>query len=372
MSQNDLVISNQSFPSFRTDLNSALQAIYTSHSGTSTPSGASAGTIWLDTTSATTPTLKYYDGTDNISLATIDHVGNTVNWLDSTVSITGLSTTATATVLTLTDSASTSTVNLIIDNQKEIRFSETTANGVNYVGFKAPASLSADKIWILPSADGSAGQFLKTDGAGNLSFSSDLPTTSFTGATVETSIADSDLVLIYDDSATAVRKMTKANLVAGIGASAGQVIQVVQTVKTDTFTHSSTTFTDVTGLSVSITPASASNTILVMVDLQGSGGHENSHLLARLLRGSTVIYAGDTSSNRTSGFYTAIGSNLTSSESGSGTFLDSPNTTSATTYKIQIRADSTTAVYINRTYSDTDSGTYLRGASSITVMEIAA
>jgi len=59
--------------------------------------------------------------------------------------------------------------------------------------------------------------FLKTDGAGNLSFSSDLPTTSFTGATVETSIADADLVLIYDDSATAVRKMTKANLVAGIG-----------------------------------------------------------------------------------------------------------------------------------------------------------
>ena len=153
---------------------------------------------------------------------------------------------------------------------------------------------------------------------------------------------------------------------------AGKVLQVVQTVKTDTFTHSSTTFTDVTGLSVSITPASASNKILVMVDLQGSGGHENSHLLARLLRDSTVIYAGDTSSNRTSGFYTAIGSNLASSESGSGTFLDSPNTTSATTYKIQIRADSTTAVYINRTYSDTDSGTYLRGASSITVMEIAA
>ena len=59
--------------------------------------------------------------------------------------------------------------------------------------------------------------FLKTDGAGNLSFSSDLPTTSFTGATAETSIANSDLVLIYDDSATAVRKMTRTNFVAGIG-----------------------------------------------------------------------------------------------------------------------------------------------------------
>ena len=170
MSQNDLVIANQSFPSFRTDLNSALQAIFTTHSGTSLPSGASAGTIWLDTTSATTPTLKYYDGTDNISLATIDHVGNTVNWLDSTVSITGLSTTATATVLTLSDSASTSTVNLIIDNQKEIRFRETTANGTNYVALKAPASLSADLTFTLPTADGTNGQVLSTNGSGVLSF----------------------------------------------------------------------------------------------------------------------------------------------------------------------------------------------------------
>jgi hypothetical protein len=170
MSQNDLVIANQSFPSFRTDLNSALQAIFTTHSGTSLPSGASAGTIWLDTTSATTPTLKYYDGTDNISLATIDHVGNTVNWLDSTVSITGLTTTATATVLTLSDSATTSTVNLIIDNDKEIRFREATANGTNYVSLSAPASLSADVTFTLPSADGTVGQVLTTNGSGVLSF----------------------------------------------------------------------------------------------------------------------------------------------------------------------------------------------------------
>jgi hypothetical protein len=170
MAQNDLVIANQSFPSFRTDLNSALQAINTSQSGTSRPSGAVSGTIWLDTTSATTPTLKYYDGADDISLATLDHSANTVNWLDSTVSITGLSTTATGTVLTLTDSATTSTVNLIIDNQKEIRFRETTANGTNYVALKAPASVSADLTFTLPSADGTVGQFLKTDGSGALSF----------------------------------------------------------------------------------------------------------------------------------------------------------------------------------------------------------
>ena len=86
MSQHDYNIANQSFPSFRTDLNNVLSAINTSNSGTSRPSGAVAGTIWLDTTSATTPTLKYYDGADDISLATLDHSANTVNWLDNSVS----------------------------------------------------------------------------------------------------------------------------------------------------------------------------------------------------------------------------------------------------------------------------------------------
>jgi hypothetical protein len=86
MAQHDYNIANQSFPSFRTDLNNVLSAINTSNSGTSRPSGAVVGTIWLDTTSATTPTLKYYDGADDISLATLDHSANTVNWLDNSVS----------------------------------------------------------------------------------------------------------------------------------------------------------------------------------------------------------------------------------------------------------------------------------------------
>jgi len=170
MAQHDYNIANQGFPAFRTDLNNALSAIQTTNSGTSRPTGAVAGQLWLDTTSPTTPTLKYYDGADDISLATIDHSANTVNWLDSTVSITGLSTTATGTVLTLSDSVNTTTVNLIIDNQKEIRFRETTANGTNYVALKAPASLSADLTFTLPATDGTNGQVLTTNGSGVLSF----------------------------------------------------------------------------------------------------------------------------------------------------------------------------------------------------------
>ena len=85
MAQHDMNIANQGFPATRSDKNNALSAINSTHSGSSTPSGAVAGTIWLDTTNATNPTLKFYDGSDNISLATIDYSANTVNWLDSSV-----------------------------------------------------------------------------------------------------------------------------------------------------------------------------------------------------------------------------------------------------------------------------------------------
>ena len=171
MAQHDYIISNATFPATRTDINNALSAIQTTNSGTSLPTGAVAGQIWLDTTGTPTAnTLKFYDGTDSISLATINYTANTVDWLDSSITITGLSTTATATVLTLSDSANTTTVNLIIDNQKEIRFRETTANGTNYVALKAPASLSADLTFTLPTADGTSGQALVTNGSGVLSF----------------------------------------------------------------------------------------------------------------------------------------------------------------------------------------------------------
>jgi hypothetical protein len=86
MSQaNDFTISNASFPDVRTDLNTVFAAINTMNSGTSRPSSAVAGTMWLDTTSASSPTIKFFDGTDDISFATIDYSANTVNFLDSTV-----------------------------------------------------------------------------------------------------------------------------------------------------------------------------------------------------------------------------------------------------------------------------------------------
>ena len=400
MAQNDLVIANQSFPSFRTDLNSALQAINTSQSGTSRPSGAVSGTIWLDTTSATSPTLKYYDGADDISLATLDHTANTVNWLDSTVSITGLTTTATGTVLTLSDSSLTSSVNLILQNQKEIRFSETTGNGTNYVGFKAPASLSADKIWILPSADGTAGQFLKTDGAGNLSFDSlsfSTPLAVIGNATAGSEIRlpeDTDNGANYvaikapdtlasnltltlpsaDGTSGQVLQTNGSGVLSFAGVSAGKVLQVVQTTKTSRFATSSSTLVDITDLSVSITPSSASSKILIMFtlgSLQNSGN--NSRAFASLIRGSTAIIIGDagTGHEHTIGVCLRSNSGVDTQLSQSFQYLDSPNTTSSTTYKIQATVGSDAGnLQINGAYTqNAESG---NTASTIIAMEISA
>jgi len=82
----DYSLDNQSFANLRAELNTILAAINTLNSTTSAPGSKAAGSLWLDTTSATTPTLKLYDGSDWISLCTFNYSANTVNWLDSTVS----------------------------------------------------------------------------------------------------------------------------------------------------------------------------------------------------------------------------------------------------------------------------------------------
>lgn len=96
------------------------------------------GTILTGSTSVKTPLIEYTDGDDAITIADGGHITTGAN-----LSIGG--------------------------SNNELRFYE----GSNYVGFEAPA-LSADQIWVLPTADGSSGQLLKTDGSGNLSFTDDL------------------------------------------------------------------------------------------------------------------------------------------------------------------------------------------------------
>jgi len=87
MAQHDMNIANQSFPSFRTDLNNSLSALNSMHSGTSRPSGATTGTMWLDTTNSGSNSLiiKFFDGSDDITFATINTSANTVDFSDSSI-----------------------------------------------------------------------------------------------------------------------------------------------------------------------------------------------------------------------------------------------------------------------------------------------
>ena len=150
----------------------------------------------------------------------------------------------------------------------------------------------------------------------------------------------------------------------------GKVLQVVSTTKTDTFTTTSTSYTDITGMSASITPSSASNKILVLVEING-GALDQAYI--KLVRGATDIDVGTSVGSRTAGsgsdFYN-IGVSGTI-RNNHLSFLDSPSTTSSTTYKIQGRIISATTFAINRSTNDADNSNLSRTASNITLMEIA-
>jgi hypothetical protein len=149
-----ITLDNQGFPSFRSNLNSTLNAFNTSQSGTSRPASAVAGTLWLDTTSATTPTLKYYDGADDISLATLDHTANTVNWLDNSVSF---------------DIVNDVTPQLGADLDVNGNAIVSTTDGNIAITPNGTGKVIIDGI-SHPTADGTNGQALTTDGSGVLSF----------------------------------------------------------------------------------------------------------------------------------------------------------------------------------------------------------
>ena len=157
-------------------------------------------------------------------------------------------------------------------------------------------------------------------------------------------------------------------------AGGGKVLQVVTVEKTDTFSTTSTSMVDVTGLTVNITPSAATSKILVLSTVNGSQGVAANRGYLRLMRDSTAIFIGDAagSRQRVSGSFGSDHTSIASPPVGS-TYLDSPNTTSAVTYKWQIEvAAGSGSAYINVTGEDFDESGQGRWASNITLMEIGA
>jgi hypothetical protein len=171
--------------------------------------------------------------------------------------------------------------------------------------------------------------------------------------------------------------VTAAKLASGAARSnfgAGAVLQVVSTTKTDTFTTTSTSFTDITGISVSITPSSATSKIFVTCSFQFGVSSGSGYAIFRMLRDATVINNGVASGSRSSGI---LGTNIIGADGNTGqmlstNFLDSPSTTSATTYKMQAAHTGGNTALVGTGNTDGNISGQVRSASTITVMEISA
>ena len=167
---------------------------------------------------------------------------------------------------------------------------------------------------------------------------------------------------------TAGEVLTAASLNANFSfaAAGGKLGQVVSTNLASTFSTSAVAYTDITGLSVSITPTAATSKVLVLVGFQASVSADIA-VMFQLVRGSTAIDIGDAAGSRSrASFANVYNDNLFQLGTFNLNFLDSPNTTSATTYKMQMFTNSGTA-YVNRTGLDNDAATRPRTAANITV-----
>jgi hypothetical protein len=150
---------------------------------------------------------------------------------------------------------------------------------------------------------------------------------------------------------------------------AGQIVNVVSTTKTDTFSSASTSPTDITGLSVSITPKSTSSRVEISVSFTVANS-SGSAFAAQLTRNGTVVGGGTTAGNRLSA------SSFTFVEAGgvrsvSFTFVDSPSSTSSVTYQVRgFTVAGTFFIGRSSADADTNSAGSVRTSSTITAKEI--
>jgi len=200
--------------------------------------------------------------------------------------------------------------------------------------------------------------------------------------TIQAPSSNTDRVLTLPDEAgtvlTTVSGLTAGNLTGSVPASAmpaGSVIQVVQAVKTNTFSSSSNSWVDVTGWSASITPSSTSSKILVLAGGYTSHDALNGFAYLKLVRNSTDIALGDSRGSATRATMDAAQQNAGTvsiiAKHSSIVFLDSPSSTSSVTYKLQMICTNSTLTFVGGTASTSDANRS-NVPTTITLMEIAA
>lgn len=189
-----------------------------------------------------------------------------------------------------------------------------------------------------------------------------------------TQVASGLIASVAGSTITGSQSIPKSTLPTGC------VLQVVQSFKTDVYSTTSQSYTVITGLTATITPTTSTSKIFIMAQIGCMGLVSQDSWYFAVGKNSSVITEsiGSAASSRPRATAVVQQADATVSvQNGQWTipimFLDSPATTSSTTYSIMGRTANANTLYINRTSSDRDTANYDgRWTSSITIMEIAA
>ena len=159
-----------------------------------------------------------------------------------------------------------------------------------------------------------------------------------------------------------------------VGAGGGKILQVVSTTKTDHFSTTSSSLTEVTGLNVTITPSASTSKIYLNIDV--SLGGSTAYTAFNIKRDSTLIAvttAVDGNDSRHQGTFGKVIVQDSGIHSTGFNFLDTPGDTNAHTYKIfVISTYGSRTVNINRSHNTANAAYDFAGCSTITAMEVAA
>jgi hypothetical protein len=179
--------------------------------------------------------------------------------------------------------------------------------------------------------------------------------------------------LCYLESTDVVQYYT-GSAWATVGPISSKINQLLTTTLTTDFVTSSATYGNITGLTVAITPTLATSKIYVTANLSIGTDNSVGNFFARLAVGGSAISGavGTAAGSRTLVTNNATSATTATTHTIAMAFLDSPATTSALTYSVQAASIGGSNIYINRSYTDTNTSAFPRGISTITVMEVLA